>query len=186
MVSFVIYVLSLTTTSTPVLGQGLTKPNTVEQREPVKLVQNTNVFDEWNKYTAVHKTLQFAKAYGLLNTTKGKELEEVFDFLISASKQLAQHHNNQANIIERYLPIAEKQNGDVKFLKAMRQFSLESSEYYDLWSQYFPQLRLYKKSGNTTALKRLDETLGQLIGKKYKNFSADLKILNNYYNANYA
>jgi hypothetical protein len=68
----------------------------------------------------------------------------------------------------------------------MRQFSLESSEYYDLWSQYFPQLRLYKKSGNTTALKRLDETLGQLIGKKYKNFSADLKILNNYYNANYA
>jgi hypothetical protein len=99
-VSFVIYVLSLTTTSTPVLGEGLTKPNTVEQREPVKLVQNTNVFDKWNKYTAVHETLQFAKAYGLLNTAKGKDLEKVFDFLISASKQLAQHHNNQANIIE--------------------------------------------------------------------------------------
>lgn len=185
-VSFVTFVLTLVTTSTPSLSQSLNKPNTVEFREPIKLVQNTNVFDAWNKYTAVHETLQFTKVYGLLNTAKGEELEKVFEYLISASRQLAQHHNNQANSIERSIPIVQKQNGDVKFLKAMREFSLESSEFYDLFSQYFSQLKLYKKSGNANAIKRLNETLGQLIGTKVKKVSADLKILNNYYNANYA
>ena len=185
-VSFVICALTLTTTSTPVLSQSLNKPNTVELREPIKLVQNTHVFDEWNKYTAIQEIIQFGKVYELLNTAKGEELEKVFKYLISASKLLAQHHKNQANSIERSIPIAQKKNGDIKFLKAMREYSLESSDFYELCHQHFSQLYLYNKSGNTNAIRRLNETSGQLIDTKAKKVSEDLTILNHYYNANYA
>ncbi len=187
-VSFVTFVLTLATTSTSTLAlsQSLNKPNTVEVQKPIKLVQNTAVFNNFNKYTAVHELIQYEKVWNSLFSANGEELEKLFQYLIPASKQLAEYHNNNAIGMQRYISEAQKNNGDVKFLVALREFSLEASEYYQLKNQYLIQYQLYKKSGDTNAIIRLNQTIGPLIKTLDKKVGADFKRLNNYFIANIA
>ncbi|MCV3212546.1 hypothetical protein OGM63_03185 [Plectonema radiosum NIES-515] len=187
-VSFVTFVLTLATTSTSTLAlsQSLNKPNTVELQKPIKLVQNTAIFNNFNKYTAVHELIQYDKVWNSLFSANGEELEKLFQYLIPASKQLAEYHNNNAIGMERYISDAQKNNGDVKFLRALREFSLEASEYYQLKNQYLIQYQLYKKSGDTNAIVRLNQTIGQSIKTLDKRVGADFKRLNNYFIANIA